>query len=151
AATPPAIEERAAPALAPATSARLTAGLRVLVVEDDRDSRELVEALLSERGADVTAVESVTDAIAAFDAAVPDVVLSDIAMHGRDGYALIQWIREQPGEPGDVPAIALTAYAGEADRKRVMAAGFQAFVAKPFDSDMLIATVTSVARRAPGA
>lgn len=146
----PAAEEPGQPA-ATTAPARLAEGLRVLVIEDDSDSRDLVETLLADRGATVTAVASVADAIAAFAASTPDVVLSDIAMQGRDGYALIQWIREQPGDAGRVPAIALTAYAGEADRRRVMAAGFQAFVAKPFDSDMLVATVASVTRRPPAA
>ena len=147
----PAAEEPDQPAAATAPPARLAEGLRVLVIEDDPDSRDLVETLLADRGAAVTAVASVADAMVAFAASTPEVVLSDIAMQGRDGYALIRWIREQPGDPGRVPAIALTAYAGEADRRRVMEAGFQAFVAKPFDSDMLVATVASVTGRPPAA
>jgi signal transduction histidine kinase len=134
-----------APAEAPRARG-VTDGLRVLVVEDDPDSRDLVEAVLSDRGAEVTAVGSAVDAMAAIARARPDVVLSDIAMHGHDGYALIGWIRDLPAPMGDVPAIALTAYAGEADRRHALAAGFQAFVAKPFDPETLAETVARVVR-----
>ena len=143
-ATPVAIQKAALPQ-------RTTEGLRVLVIEDDADSRDLVQTLLSERGAVVTAVGSALDAMAVIETVNPDVVLSDIAMQGHDGYALIQWIRELPGPIAAVPAVALTAYAGEADRRRVLAAGFQGFVSKPFDSEILVGTLADVAERTPGA
>jgi signal transduction histidine kinase/ActR/RegA family two-component response regulator len=141
----------AVPDVAVAPPPRTTEGLRILVVEDDADSRDMVEALLTERGARVTAVGSALEGMAAIEAAAPDIVLSDIAMQGHDGYALIQWIRELPGPLAAVPAVALTAYAGEADRRRVLAAGFQGFVSKPFDAEILVATLADLAERAPRA
>ena len=140
----------AAPAVRPAPR-RTTDGLRVLIVEDDPDGRELVAALLADRGATVTGVGSALEAMAVIEQINPDVVLSDIAMQGNDGYALIRWIRELPGPLAAVPAVALTAYAGEADRRRVLAAGFQGFVSKPFDAEILVATLADLAERAPGA
>ena len=135
----------AAPAPAPARAAGPIAGLRVLVVEDDADSRDLVEAVLAAEGARVTAVGSALDALSAVERETPDLVVSDIAMQEHDGYALIGWIRALPGPAAAVPAVALTAYAGETDRRRVMAAGFQGFVAKPFDPVVLVAALASAA------
>ena len=141
-----------APAVAPAPGpAGPIAGLRVLVVEDDADSRDLVEAVLSAEGARVTAVGSALDALSSIERETPDLVVSDIAMQEHDGYALIGWIRALPGRAGGVPAVALTAYAGETDRRRVMEAGFQGFVAKPFDPGALVAALATAASAPPRA
>jgi signal transduction histidine kinase len=103
------------------------AGLSVLVVDDDADARETIAVVLGQRGARVETAGSVQEALAAIDRARPDVLLSDIGMPGEDGYALIRRVRALPPERGGcVPAAALTAYAGAADRARVLAAGFQA-------------------------
>jgi signal transduction histidine kinase/ActR/RegA family two-component response regulator len=140
--TAPRRDGAAMPVPRPATSAE---GLRVLVVEDEADSRELVEALLVERGADVRSVESAPAAMAALESFTPDVLLSDIAMTGEDGYSLLARVRALPPPAGDVPAIALTAYAGEVDRQRALDAGFQGFVAKPFDPSALVDAVVALA------
>ena len=109
-------------------------GVRVMIVDDDADARELVAATLGHYGADVTEGTSVADAMALLPEARPHVLLSDIAMQSEDGYALIQRIRTLPKERGGlVPAIALTAYAGAADRARALSAGFQLHIPKPFD------------------
>ena len=120
-------------------------GLRVLVVEDEQDSREMVETLLRQRGAEVRAVGSAAAAMAALESFVPDVLLSDIAMSGEDGYSLLGRVRALGTAAAGVPAVALTAYAGEADRQRALAAGFQGFVAKPFDPGALVQTLVSLA------
>jgi len=82
------------------------------------------------------------EAAAAMDRTVPDVIVSDIGLPFEDGYALIRRIRQRSAQAGgDVPAIALTAYAGQIDREKALAAGYQAHVAKPFDPSALVALV----------
>ena len=131
---------------APSAAVKLT-GVRVLIVDDDHDARELVTELLRSRGAEVTAVASADECLSAMDARVPDVLLSDIAMPGHDGLELMRRVRERPASAGGrVPAIALTAYAREEDRDRSIAAGFQVFLSKPVDLDTLLATVAGLAR-----
>lgn len=135
------------PATAGTAHAGRIGGLRVLVVEDDDDSRDLVQAVLSGEGARVRAVSSAREAMAALERELPDIVLSDIAMHDHDGYALIGWIRALDGPGASVPAVALTAYASEADRRRAFDAGYQGFVAKPFDPAALVETLAGTAAR----
>jgi PAS domain S-box-containing protein len=129
-----------APAGAPMVTGarRPLRGLRVLVVDDDDDSNTVVSTLLAARGAEVRAARSAAGALEITDSWRPHVVMSDIAMPGEDGIALLRALRETIGE---VPAIALTAYASSADRRRILAAGFQAHVAKPFDPVHLAAVV----------
>jgi CheY-like chemotaxis protein len=94
---------------------------------------------------------SVSEAVAALDAERPDVVVSDIGMPVADGYALIQTVRARaPEQGGDVPAIALTAYASPEDAARSRAAGFQVHLAKPLDPGRLVEAVAGLARRRPG-
>jgi signal transduction histidine kinase len=117
-------------------------GIRVMVVDDDADARELVATTLSHYGADVTAGASASEAMVLLPQTHPDVLLSDIAMHGEDGYTLIQRLRALPKERGGlVPAIALTAYAGAGDRAKALAAGYQLHISKPFDPVELARTV----------
>jgi signal transduction histidine kinase len=126
----------------------LLTGVRVAVVEDEADTRELLVMALQQCGAEVTAFSSAPEALAAFDDAAPDVLLSDIGMPGQDGYELIQSLRARgPGRRGDVPAAALTAYARAEDRLRALEAGFQTHLAKPVDPSELIATVARLAGR----
>jgi two-component system CheB/CheR fusion protein len=133
----------------PQRSGRLR-DLRVMVVEDDPDSREVVTTVLERAGATVTAAPSVGEALAAFAESVPDVLVSDIGMPMEDGYALIRHIRRrEPGEGGRTPAIALTAYAADADQEKALASGFQAYLAKPAEPDQLVALVAGLAGRAP--
>jgi CheY-like chemotaxis protein len=124
------------------------AGTHVLVVEDDTDAREMVAYFLRERGADVAAAASVEDGLRAFDARRPDVLLSDIEMPHRDGFALIAAVRARSVEAGgDVPAAALTAYSRPEDRAASMLAGYDAHLSKPVDLHELVATVARLRAR----
>src|SRR6185369_16600077 len=119
--------------------------LRILVVEDDLDTQELLKTVLQQHGAEVMAVESAASAIAELRRAKSDVMISDIAMVGENGYELMRKIRSlTPAEGGHIPAIALTAYAGSADRRRALLAGFQTHLAKPVEPDDLIAVILSL-------
>ncbi|HEX2676111.1 MAG TPA: ATP-binding protein, partial [Polyangiales bacterium] len=121
-------------------------GLRVLLVEDEPDGRELVERLLSEVGCEVTAVESAQAAFATLDRERPDLLITDIGLPGEDGYSLIRRLRQHERTSGGaLPAIALTAFARSEDRARALLAGFQAHVAKPVDPAELLTTVASFA------
>ncbi|HEU5249428.1 MAG TPA: response regulator [Thermoanaerobaculia bacterium] len=123
-------------------------GCRVLLVEDEPDGRELLALSLQSAGADVVAVGSAAEAFEAIGAAPPDVLVSDIAMAGEDGYSLVRRLRLLPPEQGGrVPAIAVSAYAREEDRLRAVAAGFQQHVAKPLDPADLVTLVARLARR----
>ena len=114
-------------------------GIRVLAVDDDADARDLVVFLLEDCGACVTAVSNADDALAVLIQSVPDVLLSDIGMPDTDGYMLLRQVRALPPEQGGlVPAIALTAYAGEIDYRLALAAGFQRHLSKPLDPDKLV-------------
>ncbi len=127
-------------------------GVRVLLVEDDTDTRDVLEMALRRCKADVTAVGSAADAVAAIDRSLPDVLVCDIGMPGEDGYALIGKLRARPPERGGrIPAIALTAFVQVEDRQRALRAGFQAHVAKPVDPADVAAVVWSLARRTRGA
>jgi signal transduction histidine kinase len=126
----------------------LLTGVRVVVVEDEADTRELLALSLQQCGAEVAAFGSVPEALAAFDLAVPDVLLSDIGVPGEDGYSLIRKVRaREPALGGNVPAAALTAYARAEDRLRALEAGYQTHLAKPVDPAELIATVARLAGR----
>jgi two-component system, chemotaxis family, CheB/CheR fusion protein len=106
--------------------------MRILIVDDDRDTREAVAEMLEQSGAAVCMAESAAGALEAFAEFAPTLVVSDIAMPGEDGCSLMRKIRALgPLAGGEVPAIALTALAREDDRARALAAGFQSFVAKP--------------------
>ncbi len=122
-------------------------GIRVLVVDDEPDSRELARRLLSKNHATVDVAEGVDEAMLLFQANPPDVVLSDIGMPHKDGYELMRAIRALGSPSGTVPAVALTALARPEDRKRAMLAGFQAHVSKPVDPGELIAVVATFAGR----
>jgi CheY-like chemotaxis protein len=128
---------------------RTLAGVRVLVVEDHDDTREFVATALAHYGAEVTTATSAQTAMAAFEQARPQVVVSDIAMPGEHGYSLIQTVRALPPERGGrVPALALTAYVRPEDRERVLASGFDQHLAKPVDPIDLASAVARLAERA---
>jgi len=120
-------------------------GLRVLLVDDDADTRDAVAAVLAECGAEVMAFDCAHDALAALRGGAPDVVVSDIAMPGMDGHALMRKIRGLGAQSGNVPAIALTAFASPADRTQALLAGYQVFLPKPFDPTQLITLVARLA------
>lgn len=124
-------------------------GLRVLLVDDEADARDLVVAALGGSGAEVTAVGSVREALEALDRCRPDVIVSDISMPDEDGYSLIRRVRERlPEQGGMIPAMALTASARGEDRSRALSAGFQIHVSKPIEIGELIPAVADLARRA---
>ena len=123
-------------------------GLRVLVVDDEPDTRELIEVVLSGRGAEVVAVGSALEALEEMGRRRFDVLVSDIGMPGMDGYTLIGEIRKLPLELGGrTPAAALTAYAGVEDRTRVLSAGYQTHIPKPVEPAELATVVASLAER----
>jgi PAS domain S-box-containing protein len=123
-------------------------GLKILTVDDEPDTRELLKVGLGQCGAQVTAVGSVAEALEAIGAAVPDLLISDIGMPGEDGYELIRRVRELPAEGGGkVPAIALTAYARVEDRMQALRAGYQMHVPKPVELAELVAVAASLVQR----
>jgi len=137
-------------------------GIHVLLVEDEEDTRKLVQRILTWRGAEVRVCASVREARAAFQSRRPDVIVSDIGLPEESGYALIQTIRssehEAPkasGTPaarrrtGHVPAIALTAFAQEIHRLRALASGYDAHVTKPVDPEALVRAVAMLRDGAP--
>jgi CheY-like chemotaxis protein len=120
-------------------------GIKVLVVDDDQDTRELLEWVLKRAGADVTAVASVKAALDAIDAHPPQVLVSDIAMPEEDGYSLVKRLRARPPERGGrIPAVALTAHSMVQDRLLSLRAGFQSHVPKPVVPEELVEVVASV-------
>lgn len=137
------------PAVSPA-HLRL-AGVKVLVVDDEFDARNLVKRLLEDRDATVRIAGSAEEAFELLQAEPPDVLISDIGMPGEDGYSLIRRVRALPREQGGrTPALALTAYARTEDRQRVILAGFHMHLAKPVEAGELLALVASLAGRTGG-
>jgi signal transduction histidine kinase/ActR/RegA family two-component response regulator len=123
-------------------------GLRVLVVDDEPDTLEVICSALNSRGAVVRQASSSGEALATLAGWTPDVLISDLAMPGEDGFALINRVRAMgPGRGGDVPAAALTAYVREEDRRRAIAAGFQTHIVKPVDPAALAGAVAELAKR----
>jgi PAS domain S-box-containing protein len=124
-------------------------GVRVLVVDDDLDAREMVRRLLEERRASVRTAGSADEAMRLLLEQRFDVLISDIGMPGEDGHALMQRVRALgPAAGGDVPALALTAYARPEDRAHALRSGFQLHAAKPIEPATLFTLVAGLARRA---
>jgi PAS domain S-box-containing protein len=119
-------------------------GVRILVVDDEADTRELVAFLLQEQGAIVTTASSAQEAIAAFSQMPPDILVSDIGMPEMNGYSLMQQIRTTTLQNGRIPAIALTAYASESDQQQALDAGFQMHIAKPVEPDVLLKVIANL-------
>jgi PAS domain S-box-containing protein len=120
-------------------------GLRVLVVDDEEDARDLLATVLRNAGADVLTAASTAEAVPLVERDRPDVLVADIEMPGEDGYSLIRKVRELRGGHASTPAIALTAYAGADDRTRALRAGFQVHVAKPVSPEELVAVAAALA------
>jgi|GEM_PF-350981 len=116
-------------------------GVRILLVEDEPDARELIALVLRGSGAHVEAVDTVGDALQRLPLFIPDVLLSDIGLPLESGYDLIRQVRALSSEINQVPAIALTAFATESDRKMSLSAGFQAHLAKPVEPSDLVKTI----------
>ena len=128
------------------------AGLRVLLVDDEADARDLIEDMLRNAGARVQSAGSAGEAMRKFAQEQPDALLSDIAMPGENGYDLIRQVRALPIESGGgVPAIAITAFARPEDRSRALAAGFQQHLSKPVEQAELLAAVSRLTARSPHA
>jgi CheY-like chemotaxis protein len=122
----------------PAQWLRDLSGMRVLLVDDEPDARNVIGEILSRCGAEVTGVASAKEAMGSIRKTPPDVLISDISMPHEDGYDLIKAVRKlKPEEGGHVPAVALTAFAGQVDRSRLLAAGFQMHLPKPIDPTQL--------------
>jgi CheY-like chemotaxis protein len=119
------------------------AGLRILVVEDDEDTRYIIAKILGEFGASVTDVPSADDALRVIAAMRPDIVLSDINMPVHDGLWFIRELRAAGGH-GAIPAVAVTARVDARDRRLILAAGYQAHVPKPVDFDLLADVIQRV-------
>jgi PAS domain S-box-containing protein len=126
-------------------------GVRVLVVEDDADARELLALTLEVSGAEVNAVESVQEALRNLELFKPDVLLSDIGMPVESGYDLIRQVRLLSGESRDIPAVALTAFATDKDRQLALAAGFQIHLAKPVEPNALVKAIEKLTNGKPAA
>ena len=120
-------------------------GLKLLLVEDDVDSREVVSAILGDSGIEVSAAQDAEQALDVLHSSTIDVILSDVGLPGLDGYTFIQAVRESPNL-SKIPAAALTAYAHAEDRRRALEAGFQMHLTKPFDQAELFAVIANLAK-----
>ena len=131
--------------LDPATEAPDLSGLRVLVVDDDPDTLEILQLMLSQYGAEVRTAASVVEALKTFLVWKPAVLVSDIGMPNEDGYSLIGKIRNlSPEQGGNVPAAALTTYVRERDKLQTIAAGFQTHITKPVEQATLAEAVAEL-------
>ncbi|HZG38118.1 MAG TPA: PAS domain S-box protein [Nodosilinea sp.] len=120
-------------------------GLRILVIDDEADMRELASFILTQAGAEVATAASAIQALSSLNQSLPDLLLCDIGMPEMNGYALIQQIRTRlHDQGGNIPAIALTAYAGEVNQQQALAAGFQLHLAKPIEPDLLVRTIATL-------
>ncbi|MEH1771178.1 MAG: PAS domain S-box protein [Nostoc sp.] len=120
-------------------------GVKILLVDDEPDTRELQAFVLSQSGANVTAVASALEALQALEQFTPDVLVSDIGMAQMDGYMLMQQIRSRPpNQGGTIRAIALTAYAAEIDQQRALQVGFQTHITKPVEPEELVRAIANL-------
>jgi len=130
----------------PFTPSQELAGLRILVVDDDPDTLQILQAILSRCGAEVRAAISASEALTSLQGWHPDLLISDLGMPDEDGYSLLRKVRALDAQHGgNIPAVALTAYARVEDRVRALAAGFQMHVAKPIEPAELVAVVANLA------
>ena len=125
--------------------ANALSGVRILLVEDEADARELIAILLQGSGATVEAVDTASSALQRLLIFIPDVLVSDIGLPRESGYDLIRQIRSLSSDVNKIPAIALTAFATENDRKMSLSAGFQAHLAKPVEPSDLLQTIKTLA------
>ncbi|HET9714515.1 MAG TPA: ATP-binding protein, partial [Pyrinomonadaceae bacterium] len=153
-ATFPLIAERAE-AIAIGQSGEMTAldlhsldGLRVLLVDDEAEAREILSTVITRTGAEVKTCKTAGEALSKLVEWKPDVILSDIAMPDEDGYSFINKVRSLPREKGgETPAAALTAYARDVDRRQALAAGYQMHIAKPIGAGQLVTMIARLAGR----
>ncbi|CAD5982389.1 Hybrid signal transduction histidine kinase D [Planktothrix tepida] len=120
-------------------------GMRILVVDDDEDMRDLIQVILEPLGAKLLTTSSAREALQVWEDFQPLMLICDIGMPGMDGYMLMHKIRQRPLEVGgQIPAIALTAYAGEFNQRRALAAGFQQHLSKPVDPEHLVKAISQL-------
>ena len=131
----------------PEATTQVLDGIRILAVEDEADTRELIVTILRQAGADVALAGSVDEALQALDTSPPDVVLCDIAMPDRDGFELLREAKRRPGAVARTPFVALTARVEEQERRRSLAAGFSVHVPKPVDPAALVEVLRTVSKR----
>jgi CheY-like chemotaxis protein len=113
--------------------------MKILLVDDEPDGREVIRQSLTRLGAEVEVAASAAEAIDLLSTVQPDLLISDITMPDEDGYALMRRVRSlSPEAGGKIPAIALSAYSRDEDRQRSLAAGFQAHLAKPVEPNELL-------------
>ncbi len=149
----PALSTLAAPEPPPALAALAEVapqeleGVNILLVDDEPDTREVMPAVLERFGARVAVAASAAEAMTLLQRSGADVLVADIGMPEEDGYSLIGRVRALPGSVRDLPAIALTAYAGEADRRRAMEAGFHLHLAKPVEPADLVSAVAALTQK----
>ena len=142
------IEVVSAQSLASSLSLQLLNGIKVLVVDDEHDSRELLTMILTRCGSDVRCSDSAANAFEAFNEWLPDLLVSDIGMPNEDGYSLMRRVRSlDSNHARQVPAVALTAYATDEDRVQALSAGFQMHVTKPIEPESFVTSLASVLGR----
>lgn len=125
------------------------AGVKILVVDDEPDMRELMQTILESSGAEVQIATSAAEALTKIDSFNANMLISDIGMPEMDGYMLMRQVRQRsPQAGGNIMAIALTAYAGEIDQQQALAAGFQRHIAKPVDPVELVQIISNMLRQA---
>jgi CheY-like chemotaxis protein len=145
-------QERFHPTAAPSLTSEFRiidlSGVKVLVVDDEADARDLIQRVLVDCSADVLTAGSAEEAMHLVDTQKPHVLVTDIGMPGVDGYELLRRVRAlERKRGGRLPAIALTAFARSEDRTRALRAGFLVHVAKPVEPSELVATVASISGR----
>jgi CheY-like chemotaxis protein len=136
-----------------ALNAQPLKGVKILVVEDDNDSREVLQLFLQQCGANVESTESAKSAISMLKVfgGLPDIIVSDLAMPDVDGYTLVEKIRSLPDEDGGkVPALALSAFATAESKKRALGAGFTSYATKPFEPDLRVNEIVKIVRSEAG-
>ncbi|MBD2499650.1 PAS domain-containing protein [Anabaena azotica] len=120
-------------------------GMRVLIVDDEPDARELIAVILNQYGAQTLTLTSAKEVLTTLESFQPNILVSDIGMPEVDGYSLMRQIRALPAtKGGQIPAIALTAYAGEINHQQAISAGFQRHISKPVDFDILVRAIAEL-------
>jgi CheY-like chemotaxis protein len=130
-----------------ATQSLPLSGLEILIVDDDADMRDFLPFMLEQYGATIIVAASASEALTALSQSQPNLMISDIGMPEMDGYTLMRHVRSlKPEQGGTIPAIALTAYAGEIDHQQAIASGFQQHISKPVDPEELVKAIGSLIR-----
>jgi CheY-like chemotaxis protein len=125
----------------------LLKGLRVLSVDDQQDTRELITIALARYGAEVKASDSASTALQLIKEWKPHVVVSDIGLPGMDGYDFMRRVRELEADGERIPAIAVTGYAGAVDESKALDAGYEVHLSKPIELNHLVSVIAKISRR----